>query len=174
MNTHRKLADNFVILLGSAAFVAALGMGCGESSGDDDDDDDDGAGASTGASNNNNNSEFSCCLNGDGYSCPDKTAFDKCAGFDFAACDSACAPSDGPCHAMCGEQAANSTHDPSDCDPDPNAPACGGSGTTGSGTTGSGSCTPNAIGCDSSFECCEGLTCKTDPMSGTNGTFCLE
>lgn len=191
MNTHRKIADNSVIQgthqarsarrapsrggwmlhLAGAAFVAALGVGCGASSGDDDDDD--GAGGSTGASSNNN-SDFSCCLNGDGYICPDKAAFDKCAGFDFGACASACAPSDGACHTMCGKQAADATHDPSDCDPHPNAAACSDDGPTGSGTTGSGSCTPNAIGCDSTFECCDGLTCKTDPMSGTNGTFCLE
>jgi hypothetical protein len=158
------------MILGCAAFVAALGMtlaiGCGDSSGDDDDDDGEGAGNSTGSSSN---SEFSCCINGEGYDCPNKAAFDKCAGFDFAACDAACAPADGACHMMCAEQAANATHDPSDCDPDANAPAC-----NNNGTTGSGSCTPNAIGCDSSFECCEGLTCKMDPMSGTNGTFCLE
>jgi hypothetical protein len=166
-----------VLLLGGAAFVGALGVGCGASSGDDDDDDD-GAGGSTGASNDKK-SDFSCCLNGDGYICPDKAAFDKCAGFDWAACASACGPSDGACHTMCGKQAADATHDPSDCDPHPNAAACSedgptGAGPTGSGTTGSGSCTPNAIGCSSSFECCEGLTCKSDPNSGTNGTFCLE
>ncbi len=191
MSTHRQIADisviqgtrsersapklgRWMLALACSAFVAALGIGCGESSGDgDDDDDDDGEGASTGASSNNSG-DFSCCLNGDGYSCPNKAAFDKCAGFDFAACASACAPSDGPCHAMCGEQAANATHDPSDCDPDPKAAACNDDDPTGSGSTGSGSCTPNAIGCDSSFECCDGLTCKTDPNSGTNGTFCLE
>ncbi|NUO50598.1 MAG: hypothetical protein HOV80_17225 [Polyangiaceae bacterium] len=152
-----------LMVLGCAGFLAVLGMACGDSSGDDDDDDD-GAGAGS------NTGEFSCCLNGDGYTCPNKAAFDKCSGFDFAECDSACAPSDGACHMMCADQAANATHDPSDCDPDPNAAACN-SNTT---TTGSGSCTPNAIGCDSSFECCEGLTCKMDPGSGTNGTFCLE
>ena len=156
---------NTLKILGSVLFLTALGVGCGDSSGDDDDDDGAGAG-----NNNNNNSEFSCCINGDGYDCPNKAAFDKCAGFDFAACDAACAPSDGACHADCANQASNASHDPSDCDPDANAPACNNNTTT----TGSGSCTPNAIGCDSSFECCEGLTCKMDPGSGTNGTFCLE
>ncbi|MBL9024220.1 MAG: hypothetical protein JNL21_18650 [Myxococcales bacterium] len=147
-------------LFALAAFGLVLGFACGDSSSDDDD----GGGASTGSGS----SEFSCCINGDGYDCPNKAAFDKCAGFDFAACDSACGVSDAACHQDCAMQAANATHDPSDCDPDPNASACN------SGTTGSGSCTPNAIGCDTSAECCDGLTCKMDPMSGTNGTFCLE
>jgi hypothetical protein len=143
--------------------VAALGIlsltfGCGDS--------DEGSG---GSSSTGSSGEFSCCLNGDGYSCPDKEAFDQCSGFDYAACDSACGPTDGACHQGCAEQAANATHDPSGCDPDPNAAACDISGSSSSG----GSCTPSAIGCDSSAECCEGLSCVTDPDSGTNGTFCL-
>lgn len=126
--------------------------------------DTDGSGGSTGAGSG----EFSCCLNGEGYDCPNQAAFDKCAGFDLIACNEGCAMNDPMCLQDCAMQAANATHDPSDCDPDPNASAC-----NNSGTGGSGSCTPEAIGCDSSAECCDGLSCQMDPMSGTNGTFCL-
>jgi hypothetical protein len=136
---------------------ALVGFGCGDSEGGSD-----GGGASSGGG------ELSCCINDKGYDCPNEAAFDKCAGFDQAACDAACAPADGACHADCAMQAANATHDPSDCDPNPNASAC-----NLSGSTGTGSCTPQAIGCETSIECCDGLTCQTDPMSGTSGKFCL-
>jgi hypothetical protein len=153
------VATGFCVL--ACALVSLVG--CGDSSSGED-----GAGGSTGSSS----SQFSCCINGEGYDCPNKAAFDKCAGFDVGACDAACGLMDAACHQGCGEQAAAATHDPSDCDPDASAPACGSN--NGSGGSGSGSCTPSAASCASSSECCDGLTCKMDAMSGTNGTFCLE
>jgi hypothetical protein len=151
MHTNHLMNHSLVFVVVTMGF----GSGCGDSTTE-------GSGGSTASGG-----EYSCCLNGEGYDCPDKVSFDKCAGFDFAACDSACGLNDAACHQDCADQAANATHDPSDCDPDPNASACNMSSTS------SGSCTPEAIGCESSAECCDGLSCQMDPMSGTDGTFCL-
>ncbi len=128
--------------------------GCGDASSGDDDDDDDGTGSG---------STFSCCINGKGYACPDKTAFDQCAGFDVARCIEACAPSDPVCPMECHEKLAMSTPDPSDCTPD--AGACS------SSSSGSSSCSGTAIPCDLQMDCCEGLTCAPR-QDGQPGNSC--
>jgi len=76
--------------------------------------------AATGTCSDNNNSSsssssFSCCINQVFYACADKASFDKCAGFDWAACDMACSPQDFACHESCANKASAATHDPSAC-----------------------------------------------------------
>ena len=58
--------------------------------------------------------DYTCVINGTVYSCPDKASYDKCAGFDVAACLSACAGK-AACAAICRQKATAATHDPSGC-----------------------------------------------------------
>jgi hypothetical protein len=57
---------------------------------------------------------YQCCINAQCYVCPDKAAYDKCAGFDVGACFSACG-SDVACFSACNAKANASTKDPSSC-----------------------------------------------------------
>ncbi len=96
-----------------------------------------GACVNTGGPPPPSNTKYSCCLNDVYFACADKASFDKCAGFDFGACDMACSPADFACHQQCASQAANAKHDPSACNqqpgkcptsPPPTGGSCNGSG----------------------------------------------
>lgn len=74
-----------------------------------------GGGTAAGGGGGSTSGGGSCCLNGAFYACGTKQAFDACAGFDVGACHDACALSDFTCHMTCDTNAANATHDPSQC-----------------------------------------------------------
>jgi hypothetical protein len=146
------------LLLGCVALVVTLGMGCGDSSAD-------GEGGSGAGSNE---PEYSCCVEDVDYACPDKAASDKCWGFGVFGCLDDCPPKDGNCAVVCWAQVFTAPHDTSDCQPDPNASAC-----VHNKDSNMSSCTPTLVKCESSSECCEGLTCKVR-TSASDVTFCLE
>lgn len=126
-----------VSVVGAMLIAACGGNGGGNEGGNG------GAGAGTGTGTNTGtgtgtgtsvNSKFACCINDAKYRCPDKAAFDKCAGFDLDACIDMCTPGNFECMDTCFDQIANATNDPSDCTEDPSV-TCGGSG--GGGPVGS-------------------------------------
>jgi hypothetical protein len=99
------------MMLSAIVILAALAGACGGSGG--------GSGGAGGDGNSTGTSTYLCCINSDKYRCPNKAAFDKCAGFDVNACMNACSPTDPTCMQKCNDQAATSTHDPSSCNSDP-------------------------------------------------------
>jgi hypothetical protein len=114
--------------------VASLVAACGSNGGNGNTGGNGGSGGDGGGHTSSTSSKYTCCINDKHYRCPDKAAFDKCAGFDIDACMQACAPSDFMCPGSCFDQAANATNDPSSCQEDPSV-QCGGSG--GGGPVGS-------------------------------------
>jgi hypothetical protein len=118
-------------------------------------------------------SSFTCCINGVRHVCPDKDAFDTCAGFDMDACMSSC-NGDPACADGCFDQLAQSEPDPSacvedgDCGDDEGGTSSGSSGGEGGtdASTGSGSdCVDESAFCESDYDCCSTVC--------TNG-FCQE
>lgn len=91
-----------------------------------------------------------CCLNGAFYACGTKQAFDACAGFDVGACHDACGLTDFTCHTSCDTQAANATHDPSQCT---RTAARDGECTLGGGGTGNVCSDARGAACTYSTQC---------------------
>ena len=164
------------VALAACAVVPACSGSRGSASGDDDDD---GAPPDREA----NVPTFSCCLNGQGYACPDEQTMDRCAtgDFDLPGCLDACGPDDMDCPNGCFDRLDSATPDPSDCTPDQRAcnadrsddcssehEACETSGDCcGALTCGdNGYCAPlgDCVGefgqCDSDLDCCSGFTCQ--------------
>lgn len=132
-----------------------------------------GAGDGSGGnnSNNSNNSSntggtYQCCLNGQFYSCGDKAAFDKCAGFDVGACHAGC-EADFSCHMNCDLQAQSSKHDPSACSRDASRD---GTCTISSG----GSCREQTglTSCTYSTQCSSNNCTKGKCYGNENGDLC--
>ena len=98
-----------------------------------------------------------CCLNGEFYACPDKAAFDKCAGFDVLACNAACGFGDTQCFEDCASKAEHTTHDPSACAR--NSAKDSTCGTGGGG--GSLGCTAGHPTCTSYLDCGVGGGCNS-------------
>jgi hypothetical protein len=103
-----------------------------------------------------------CCLNQVFYVCSTKPAFDKCAGFDVAACFAACDPTNAGCFANCNQQASMSTHDPSQCTHDASRDnTCPSSGPVCVGTW-------NGQACDFTSQCstghCNNHKCYADDI----------
>lgn len=128
----------------SAGIATAL-MACGSSGGSSGDG---GAGGSTSASNS-----YHCCLNEDAYACPNKAAFDKCAGGDPQSCFDKCGVMDPPCLDECMSMLGN--NDPSDCTK-VSQPVSSYCSSTGSGTP-SGGC--HGQSCSSDHDCPDGQNC---------------
>lgn len=129
----------------------------------------------TGAGNNTSTSvgsQFTCCINASHYRCPDKAAFDKCAGFDIDACMQGCGFTDFNCMDDCFAQWDNATNDPSDCVEDPSA-QCGGSGGTGGGGP-VGSCVGQWDGkqCDYDSDCSSNNCYNNKCYATDNGNPC--
>ncbi|NUO47942.1 MAG: hypothetical protein HOV80_03700, partial [Polyangiaceae bacterium] len=89
--------------LGSAlvvGFLAGTVLACGSTDegdggeGGSGSEEDGGGTKSTGSSTK---SSFTCCINDTNYTCPNKAAFDKCAGFDIDGCMQACSAGDFEC-----------------------------------------------------------------------------
>jgi hypothetical protein len=94
-------------------------------------------------------SQFTCCINDVGYTCPDQAAFDQCMGFDLHDCMMGCAFGDSDCKNSCFDQASASEPNPEACEEDSSADC----------STDSGTCGGTAIPCDLDLDCCEGLVC---------------
>lgn len=157
-----------LIILGTAAFAACDGESgggagdpgatSGDASGDgegaddggqadgDDDGGDDGGGAP----------QFGCCLNGEGYSCPDQAAAETCAGQGVEACLDACPMQDPTCPEDCF---ASAQPDPSGCEPDPAGCSADDDGSDDDG--GGDQCIEESYpGCEDSGDCCSFLVCN--------------
>jgi hypothetical protein len=124
----------------SLAFVACSGDGGGS--------DEDGVGADEGV-DSQGNTDFTCCINDVGYTCPDKSAFDQCLGFDIQECTMACSFGDSACNSACFDQWSASKPNPDECEVDAEADC----------STSSGTCSGTGIPCDLNQDCCEGLVC---------------
>jgi hypothetical protein len=129
-----------------AGIVAVLGA-CGSS----------GGGKGTGGSGaGSSSSSFHCCINASAYECPNKAAFDKCAGGDPQSCIDMCDPTDPACIDQCTANIGQ--NDPSDCKlvNEPVASYCGsgnGSGSGSSSSTGGGDDPCNGASCSSDVDC---------------------
>lgn len=159
----RKTFAVFSMVLGFA--VVACGGGDGGSGGS-------GGNGGSGAGNTNVTSKYTCCINDAHYRCPDKQAFDACAGFDIDACMQACSPADFDCMDGCFAQWESSSHDPSGCTEDATV-QCGGTG--GGGTGGSaGSCVGEWDGTQCDYDAdCDSNNCFDNKCYATgNGNPC--
>ena len=110
-----RFATAFMVIVLAACSSTSSGSSSSSSSGS--------SGGTSGTSGTTSGT-FSCCLNKKGYSCPDKAAFDKCAGFDVGGCMAACA-GNPQCNMSCVQKQAASSPDPSSCTA--TNVACGGS-----------------------------------------------
>ncbi len=165
--------------LGSAlvvGFLAGTVLACGTADEGDGGEggsgsEEDGGDKSSGSSSK---SSFTCCINDTNYTCPNKAAFDKCAGFDIDGCMQACDPGDFACQDDCFAQWGMSDNDPSDCNEDPDA-SCGGPTTSSGPTTTSGpggNCSDNGAGCDLDDDCCSGNCANNTCESNDVGSPC--
>jgi hypothetical protein len=107
------------------------------------------SGTGAGSGSGTSSTSFHCCINSDAYECPNKTAFDACAGGDPQACFTKCG-SDPMCLGQCMSMLGN--NDPSQCTKvgQPVSSWCPSTGTASTGTgqsTGSGPPPPPG-GCD--------------------------
>lgn len=141
-----------------------------------------GSGAGKGSGSGNS---YTCCINDAFYLCPNKAAFDQCAGFDIDGCMSACSFDDFECQDACFASWTSSDHDPSACEEDP-AGTCGDTGgvtsggatsggaTSGSGPSGStssGGCQDESAFCEYDLDCCSNVC--TDGFCQESDTTCL-
>lgn len=170
-------------LLVASVLAFACGPQRGGGGGDDDDDDDASA---------DERPTFACCIDGDGYACPDQEALDRCGGFDVGACLEDCAFDDPACSDGCFDGLNDSEPDPGACTPDAGGCRVGGNDDdecieeTYPGCENSGDCCGTAvcneygyceaidacsgvaIGCDLDLDCCDGLVCtpRDDGFAG--------
>jgi hypothetical protein len=140
--------------------VAGLSVACGsEGSDGGEGGSGDGAGG-PGSTGSSAKSSYTCCINDTNYTCPNKAAFDKCAGgFDIDACMQACEIGDFACQDECFMQLDDASPDPSDCNEDPEAqcsPSGPTSGPTSSSSTGGGNCSEPPAACELDNDCCSG------------------
>ena len=152
-------------LISSGCTVIESGDGDGEG----------GASSGSKSSGSSSNTSFTCCINGEGYACPNKAAFDQCGGgFDIDACMQACPEGDFACQDACFEQWTSGTPDPSACAADASID-CSSSGPTSGPSTGSGpACTKSDVGagCDYDDDCCSDNCYQGTCNDNTVGSGC--
>lgn len=147
------LATLAALALGTGCTSEGDGGGSGGGSGGASSDGEDRSDGDRDGDGDSEEIEFACCINGEGYSCPNQKALDRCGGgptTDMGACMDACAPGDFDCQDDCLGGLDLADPDPSDCEPAP--AACKPQG-------GGGECAADSEQCEVSIDCCGAGRC---------------